>query len=98
MRQDAESSRNSVFLPFILGGIAGAVAGLLLAPRSGSDTRKQLKDVFSGARNKMSSTLEKGIDLYGDARIALTSAVEAGKQAYITERQKVQSDSVVVSD
>lgn len=30
------------FATFIIGGVVGAVAGLLLAPAKGSDTRKQV--------------------------------------------------------
>jgi len=38
---------------FVLGATAGAVAALLLAPRSGRDTRAQLKSAALGLRRKV---------------------------------------------
>lgn len=91
MKQEAAASHNSSVIPFLIGGVVGAAIGILFAPRSGSETRKQLKDLASGARNKVSSTIVKGMDIYDDARLAVSSAVEAGKQAYIQEREKIQT-------
>jgi hypothetical protein len=31
------------------------------------------------------------MDMYDNAKIAITSAVEAGKQAYFQEREKIQT-------
>ncbi len=91
MNEKLETSRNSVLVPFLLGGIVGAVVGLLLAPKPGSEMRKQIKDFAADTREKLSSTMGKGMDIYGDAKIAVTSAVEAGKQAYVQEREKFQT-------
>ena len=41
-----------LLLAFIAGGIAGAVAALLLAPQSGSETREQLRGFAHDARGK----------------------------------------------
>lgn len=91
MNQQLETTKNSVLVPFLLGGIVGAAIGFLLAPKPGSEMRKQIKDFAADTRDKLSSTFGKGVDIYDDAKIALTSAVEAGKQAYVQEREKFQT-------
>lgn len=91
MNQQLESGRNSSLVPFLLGGLVGAAIGLLLAPKAGSETRKQISNFAADTRERFSSTLGKGIDMYDDAKTAFTSAVEAGKQAYVQEREKFQT-------
>lgn len=78
-------------VPFLLGGLVGAAIGLLLAPKAGNEMRRQIKDMALDTREKVTETLGKGLDIYDDAKIALTSAVEAGKQAYVQEREKFQT-------
>ncbi|OGW41570.1 MAG: hypothetical protein A2010_18560 [Nitrospirae bacterium GWD2_57_9] len=83
-------SQKSVMVPFLLGGLAGAALGLLLARKTGSELRMQIKNAATDTKERFSSTLGKGLDLYDDAKIAVSSAVEAGRQAYTQERQKLQ--------
>ena len=40
--QDSKRSAQAMALAFLDGAIAGAVAGILLAPRSGEETRREL--------------------------------------------------------
>lgn len=54
MRDD----KGAILTAFILGGIAGAVAGLLLAPKSGKETREDLCDWMDDAVTKGKDTLE----------------------------------------
>ena len=37
----------SILFPFLVGGVVGAVIGLLLAPKSGKEMRKDIKDFAS---------------------------------------------------
>ena len=39
------SGISGLFLAFLGGALAGAATGLLLAPKTGEDTRQQLKDL-----------------------------------------------------
>ncbi len=49
---------------FIGGAVAGAVAGILLAPKSGKETREDLARAFEEYRDKIKVMLEeKGIKL-----------------------------------
>ncbi len=90
MSNQLVAERRSVVVPFLLGGIMGALLGILLAPKSGNETRQQIRNLAIGTRDKVSSTVGKGVDFYDDAKIAIASAVTAGKQAYLQEREKFQ--------
>lgn len=46
------SSAGSAFTGFIIGALAGGVAALLLAPRSGADTRARLRRVAEDSRDR----------------------------------------------
>ncbi|MBS3908636.1 MAG: YtxH domain-containing protein [Actinobacteria bacterium] len=47
------------FLTLVIGGIAGAIGGLLFAPRTGKETREQIK-------SKIDETMEGGLEKYGE--------------------------------
>lgn len=64
---------------FLGGVIAGAVAGILLAPKSGEETRR---DIRRYARKTEEEVIEKA----KEARAALDEMIERGKQ-YVTERK-----------
>jgi len=99
MREEGGYSAGSIFLSFLLGGIVGAGLALLLAPESGLETRKRIKD-FAGdvkdkakdyteeMRGKITSTMEKGKELYEEKKSVITTAFEAGKEAYEKEKEK----------
>ena len=55
----------------ILGGIIGALAGLILAPRPGEDTLAQFREKTEGLR-------ERAEELAAEARVRLRGVVEEG--------------------
>ncbi|HYV19698.1 MAG TPA: YtxH domain-containing protein [Verrucomicrobiae bacterium] len=68
---------------FMLGTTAGAVAALLMAPRSGRETRAQLKSAALGLKRKVERapaairaagdrTLKTGVAAYEEARDEVT--------------------------
>jgi len=83
--------QNSVFVPFLVGGIVGAAIGLLLAPKPGREVRKQIRDMASDTKEKLSSAVGKSREVYDEARAAISSAVDAGRHAYAEEREKFQT-------
>jgi gas vesicle protein len=83
------SGRGSILVPILAGGIIGAGIALLLAPKSGSETRADLKQFASSTREKVVTAIDKGKDLYVAGKGALTEAVEAGKKAYIEEKEEM---------
>lgn len=80
----------SVILPFLVGGLVGAGVALLLAPKSGRELRKDIKDAAASAGDKITATVEKGKELYVDSTAAVKNAFEAGKVAYIETMEKHQ--------
>ncbi|MEO5955165.1 MAG: YtxH domain-containing protein [Nitrospiraceae bacterium] len=76
--QETKGSAQAVALAFIGGAVAGVVAGLLLAPQPGEDTRRDLKRY---ARRAEEEVLEKA----KEARAALDETIERGKH-FIAEK------------
>lgn len=77
-REDSGSS----LVAFILGAVAGAAAGVLLAPKSGKETREQLTEWLEERRAKGEEFLAKVKDEGGHKKDAIEAAIRAGKQAY----------------
>lgn len=95
-----ESTAGEKALYFVLGAMIGAVTALLFAPRSGVETRNLIASkaregadlVASRAKivaEKTSDYMERGKDILQQQRSSLSAAVDAGKQAYREEKNKV---------
>jgi gas vesicle protein len=82
------SKARSMLTPFLVGGIVGAGIALLLAPKSGKELRKDIKDVALKTREKVTATIEEGKNLYDESRIAVKEAIDAGKQAFVEEKNR----------
>jgi gas vesicle protein len=97
MSEEAGAGEKVLYL--MLGAMIGAATALLLAPRSGVETRKLLLSkakegadlVVSrtkAAAGKTSDYVERGKELLQQQRDQLAAAIEAGKQAYREEKDK----------
>lgn len=73
-----------MFLAFLGGAIAGAVAGILLAPKSGKETRQELTDY---ARQTEEEVMNKA----KEARAALDEMIERGKQFMAEKKSDVEA-------
>jgi gas vesicle protein len=78
----------SVIAPFVMGGIIGAGIALLLAPKSGRELRKDVRDLASDAKEKLAVAVERGKDLLEEGKSAVAEAIEAGRTAYSHEKEK----------
>jgi len=76
--REMKCSGQAVALAFLGGAVAGVVAGLLLAPKPGEETRRALKGY---ARRTEEEVLEKA----KEARVALDETIERGKH-FIAEK------------
>ena len=104
MRYEEEGyGAGSLFLSFVLGGLMGAGVALLLAPRSGSETRQRIKEFADDVRDKaedyvdqtksrVTSTIEKGKGFIDEKKSIITTAVEAGKEAYEKEKERLAKE------
>jgi gas vesicle protein len=70
----------------LLGGIAGAITALLLAPQSGEETRKVIIDKSLEIKDKAIETVE-------EARLRAEKAAEDARQAAQEYTQKAQEQA-----
>ena len=88
-------------LYFVLGAFIGAATALLLAPRSGEETRRLIASkaregadlVSSRGRevaDKTTQYIDRGKEILQQQRDQLSAALEAGKQAYRDEKEKAK--------
>jgi len=82
--QDSKCSGQAVALAFLGGAVAGVVAGLLLAPKSGEETRRALKGYAKRAEEEV---LEKA----KEARAALDETIERGKHFIAAKTADVEA-------
>lgn len=80
-----ESGSATWLLAFILGGLLGAAAALLFAPKSGRQTREQLKDIAQDAREKAGS-------YYDQARGTISTAMQKGAEVFKQKKEEIKSE------
>jgi gas vesicle protein len=87
------SDRDNSFVWFLAGLGVGALVGVLYAPRSGSETREELRTRAEQgreyvrtrareAREQASDWVDKGRDVVSQQKDQFRAAYEAGRQAY----------------
>ena len=91
-REISEKNERSILVPFLVGGVVGAVLALLMAPKSGKAMRKDVIDFAARTKDTISTTIDTTIDkskaLYEDGKTAVVGAIEAGKDAFLKERDR----------
>jgi gas vesicle protein len=96
-----ETGTGEKALYFVLGAFIGAATALLLAPRSGEETRKLITSkardgadfVANRSRtvaDKTTTYIDRGKEVLQQQRDQLAAAIEAGKQAYAEEKDKAK--------
>jgi gas vesicle protein len=84
---------------FFLGGVVGAAAALLLAPRTGQQTRELLaergnefarraQELATGAQGRAGEWMDKSRELFEEQTQRLMTAFEAGRDAMRDEMRK----------
>jgi len=100
--ENCSSSLGGLFAAFLVGGIVGAAAAVLFAPRSGEETRERLKEKAAALRENMEymardvkertyQAVEKGKDLLEEQKSKLGAAIDAGKEAMLREKERLMS-------
>lgn len=98
--EEGRYGAGSLILGFFIGGLVGAGVALLLAPQPGTETRQKIKELAEDAKGKaaeyaekvkgqLTSTVEKGKGILEEKKSLVTAAVEAGKEAYQKEKEKL---------
>ena len=98
---------SNILLSFLIGSAIGAGIVLLSTPQSGMELRKRIRDLksdfgdrgkeyISGLSGHVHTNIEKGKGLLSDGKSAFAAAIEAGKEAYELETERLlQSDEEV---
>ncbi len=95
-------SAGSVGLAFLLGSAVGAGLAMLLTPKSGPETREQIREqamavraeamkVADDVRERAEELLEKSKELVEHKKALLESAFEAGKEAMEREKERLMA-------
>jgi gas vesicle protein len=79
---------NSLVVPFLVGGLVGAGIMLLLAPKAGKEIRHDISNAAINTRERIMLAVDKGKELYDENKSAVTGAIDAGKTAYIREKER----------
>ena len=85
MSQDNGTS-SVALMAFVLGAVAGAAAALLMAPASGEETRRVIKERADEARERANEAARQGREFIDRQRESLSTALERGKDAYTRAR------------
>lgn len=94
----------NTLLVFLVGAAVGAGLALLYAPSSGEEARRRIRDGVDGAgdwaydkysdtRDRISEGTDKVKNFTGDRKEDISSAYEAGKDAYHKGREKLLKES-----
>lgn len=67
---------------FVFGAVAGAVAGVLFAPRSGKETREDIATWLKNRREQTKETLSEIREKTHLQKEKLLAAVKAGRETY----------------
>jgi gas vesicle protein len=99
MEENGSRGVGSIISSFFLGGLIGASVALLVSPKSGRETREQIKDLAGTATTKatdyygqvkeaVSCTLENAKGLIDEKKRLITDAVQAGFAIYEQKKQE----------
>lgn len=72
---------------FVLGAIVGAGIALLMAPATGQDTRRRLRQTADRWREQAGQKVHDAQSVIGEIREDAKSAFDAGREAYTKNRQ-----------
>lgn len=98
MADNRDSSSAMVLLGFLSGAALGAMAALLLAPRTGQESREllrgyakraedELRELVGEAGERLEGVVEEGRDFIESKKTVLRDAFEAGREAMSRERE-----------
>jgi gas vesicle protein len=90
MKEELKKKGIDMLVPFLVGGAVGAGAALLLAPKPGKEIRNDLKRFTTTTKDRVTLAVDRGKELYEEGRTAVASAIDAGKTAFVEEKEKWQ--------
>jgi gas vesicle protein len=103
MADDRGSSAAGILLAFVSGSALGAIAALLLAPRSGEESREllrgyarraedNLRELAGRAGEVIEEAIGEGREFVDSKKSVLHEAFDAGREAMRRERDRKSGD------
>jgi gas vesicle protein len=90
MKEELTDKGINMIVPFLVGGVVGAGVALLLAPKPGKDVRNNIKRFATTTKDRVNLAIDKGKEIYEEGKTVVESAIDAGKTAYVKEKEKWQ--------
>jgi gas vesicle protein len=90
MKEELKKKGIDMLVPFLVGGAVGAGVAMLLAPKPGKEIRNDLKRFATTTKDRVTLAVDRGKELYGEGRAAVANAIDAGKTAFVEEKEKWQ--------
>ena len=91
MSRENDAHAGVIMMAFVMGAITGAAAALLMAPASGTDTRRVLNERAREGRDKAGDAARQGADFMRRQREQLSTAIDRGREAYQRARDPEQA-------
>lgn len=90
---------SDLFKGLVIGMVAGIATGIMIAPKSGKETREQIAGTISKMKNDLSEKLNKTKDVtkatYGDIVEEVVSTYEQNKEITKDQAKKIR---IILSD
>jgi gas vesicle protein len=90
MKEELMNKGINMAVSFLVGGVIGAGAVLLLAPKPGKEIRNDLKRFATTTKDRVILASDKGKTLYEGGRAAVASAIDAGRTAFVEGKARWQ--------
>lgn len=85
---------SGVLMGVLVGGLAGAVTALLLAPQSGEDTRTQLKEKGIELRDRTTGLVKEVVERVSSDKDRLTSQGREKAKELLHQGQEIVADQL----
>ncbi|HEB74883.1 MAG TPA: YtxH domain-containing protein [Nitrospirae bacterium] len=83
----------SMFFAFLLGGLVGAGVALILAPQSGPETRKRVRDLAEDVKEKTSGIKEKVSKGVEQGKDVVSATIAKGKE-FVDEQKSALGSAI----
>jgi gas vesicle protein len=90
MKEELINNRSFILISFLIGGVMGAGAALLLAPKPGKEIREDIKRFAVNTKDRAALAVDKTKEVYDESKAAVINVIEAGKNAYVRGKEKWQ--------
>lgn len=95
---DVSRGSNNQIAGFLVGVVVGAGLALLMAPATGSDTRRRIGETAKRVRHQAKDGLDQAGEALHDLRDEAKSAVESGRKVFNRARHAVESTDTTATE